>query len=236
MLKSLDRRVAIGAAISAVSAFLLAAGIFGIVSALSDDGTDLPSRGSLEQIVNDNNAGGNSLVETYATPVGPAPARFVIPRLYLDAPIIPLGVDASNSPQVPDRPDQVAWYTFSATPGNNSNAVFGGHVDWQTQAGVPIPGVFYRLRELQIGDDVRVTLADGAEVSYKVTGNVATAYDDPNVIKAMNPTSRDVITIITCGGTWLKGAPGPYGGNYSHRVVVRAERVAPAAAQALPGS
>ena len=236
MLKNPDRRLAIGGGIVAASVLMLAAGVFGIVSALSNDGADLPSQGSIEQIVSDNNAGGNSLVETYATPVGPAPVRFVIPRLYLDAPIIPLGVDASNSPQVPDRPDQVAWYTFSATPGHDGNGVFSGHVDWQTQAGVPIPGVFYRLRELQIGDDIKVTLTDGAEVSYRVTGNVAIAYDDPNVVKAMNPTSRDVITIITCGGTWLKGGPGPYGGNYSHRVVVRAERVAPAAARAVPGS
>jgi hypothetical protein len=31
--------------------------------------------------------------------------------------------------------------------------------------------------------------------------------------------------MITCGGTWLRDYSNPNGGNYSHRVIVRAERV-----------
>ncbi len=45
------------------------------------------------------------------------------------------------------------------------------------------------------------------------------------VIKVMDPTSKDVITLITCGGTWRRDYSNPNGGNYSHRVIVRAERV-----------
>ncbi len=41
----------------------------------------------------------------------------------------------------------------------------------------------------------------------------------------MNRTSREVITLITCGGTWIRSGRGPFGGSYSHRVLVRAERV-----------
>src|SRR3990172_5851404 len=41
----------------------------------------------------------------------------------------------------------------------------------------------------------------------------------------VDPTSKDVLTLITCGGTWLRDYSNPNGGNYSHRVVVRAERV-----------
>jgi sortase (surface protein transpeptidase) len=41
----------------------------------------------------------------------------------------------------------------------------------------------------------------------------------------MDPTSSDVITLITCGGTWLRDYSNPAGGNYSHRIIVRAERV-----------
>ncbi len=90
---------------------------------------------------------------------------------------------------------------------------------------MPGEGVFYRLRELQIGDEISVELDDGSRLRYMVTGNVAVAYDDPNVVKVMDPTFSDVITLITCGGTWLRDYSNPSGGNYSHRVIVRAERI-----------
>jgi sortase (surface protein transpeptidase) len=41
----------------------------------------------------------------------------------------------------------------------------------------------------------------------------------------MERTTREVITMITCGGSWLSSSRGPFGGNYSHRIIVRAERV-----------
>jgi LPXTG-site transpeptidase (sortase) family protein len=157
-----------------------------------------------------------------------------IDRVFIDAPVIPMSFEeGTNIPAVPGRPDQVAWYTFRAAPGLNSNAVFSGHVDWQTQTGQPIAGVFYRLRELQIGDPITVTLEDGATLEYRVTGNVATRYDDPNVVRSMDLTSKDVITLITCGGTWEKDPSKENGGNYSHRIIVRAERVTDGSAAAL---
>jgi LPXTG-site transpeptidase (sortase) family protein len=137
-------------------------------------------------------------------------------------------VDAETVPLVPERGDQVAWYNFSATPGQSDNAVFSGHVDWQTQDGDPIPGVFYRLRELTLGDSISVTLEDGRVLEYRVTGNVATDYNDPNVVRSMNSTTRDVITLITCGGSWLANPAEHNGGVYSHRIIVRAELVRPA--------
>jgi LPXTG-site transpeptidase (sortase) family protein len=150
----------------------------------------------------------------------------VVPDLFIDAPVIVLGVDDAKMPIVPDRPDQVAWYpSFSSSPGQSNNAVFAGHVDWQTQSGAPIPGVFYRLRELKVGNLIEVALEDGTTLQYRVRANVATEYDDPKILQVMGPTHNDVITIITCGGSWLKDGRQPNGGNYSHRVVVRAERV-----------
>jgi len=234
--RPLERRVLLGAAVSLFSLLLVAFGLYSVVSALRDDNVSLPQEGTIDDIVSQ--ATGPALGDaavTPAPPLGPLPVRMVVPRLYMDAPVIAMGVDAENNPEVPGRPDQVAWYTFTATPASDSNAVFTGHVDWQTRTGAPIPGVFYRLRELQIGDDITLTLEDGSEATYRVTGNVATKYDDPNVVRSMGPTSKDVITLITCGGTWLAGAPGPYGGNYSHRVVVRAELVTPAVAAAPAG-
>ncbi len=225
-LYSIDRRRAISLAVIIASGTLLAAGIIGMLIALSGGGVDLPAEGSIDELVADattqpapNSPDGETIG------VGPAPIRFMIPGLYIDAPVITETLDAASIPRVPGRPDQVAWYDFSASPGLGSNAVFMGHVDWQTRDRVPIPGVFYRLREMKVGDIIEVTLEDGTSLRYRVTGNVAALYDDPNIVKAMNPTNRDVITVVTCGGSWAGNRSTPNGGNYSHRIIVRAERV-----------
>ncbi len=224
-LRSLDRRGVLSIGLLIASAALLAVGIIGILAARSG-GADLPNEGTINDIVAEDTAQPvQGLPVQTEAPRGPLPVRFVIPGLYIDAPIITETLGDDSLPRVPGRPDQVAWYDFTAFPGLSSNAVFSGHVDWQTDDGIPIPGVFYRLREMKIGDIIEVALEDGASLKYRVTGNVAAPYDDPNVIKVMNATDRDVITVITCGGTWLTNGRAASGGNYSHRIIVRAERV-----------
>jgi sortase (surface protein transpeptidase) len=42
----------------------------------------------------------------------------------------------------------------------------------------------------------------------------------------MAPIQKDVITLVTCGGGWEPNPTEENGGNYTHRIVVRAERVA----------
>lgn len=236
----------LGAGVIAASAAALAVALFVIIAAPADDGFDLPSEGSLSDILDEDEATGNvdpvigddadADGDAVSVPQGPLPVRVDIPGIYIDAPVVTLGVGSDALPQVPGRGDQVAWYNFSATPGQDSNAVFSGHVDWQTPLGDPVPGVFYRLRELRIGDTITVTLENDEVLEYRVTGNVATSYDDPNVLRSMNPTKDDVITLITCGGSWQYDPSNNLGGNYSHRVIVRAELVRPAAAANVPAS
>jgi len=221
-LSKIDRRTAITGLVVVASTALLLVGLVSIVFALSDDKVDLPNEGSLEEIVKDSE--GSASGEQDSLPEGPAPTRMVIPDIGVDATIQALGLDSKRYPEVPDSGMDVAWYTFSAPPGLGGNAVFSGHVDWYYW-GQPGEGVFYHLRELEIGDEITVSLEDGNQVSYRVTGNVAVDYDDPDVLKVMDPTSKDVLTLITCGGTWARDYSNPNGGNYSHRVVVRAERV-----------
>ncbi len=236
----LNRRggLLLGASIGVASAAALVVAIAVIISGAIGDDLDLPNDGSLEEILEGDSPAGNEVAvgddepEIVSVPQGPLPVRVDIPDIYIDAPVIALGVGGDAIPEVPQRPDQIAWYNFSATPGQNNNAVFSGHVDWQTQRGDPIPGVFYRLRELRIGDAISVTLENEVVLEYRVTGNVATSYDDPNVIRSMEPTIRDVITLITCGGSWEYDPTKDTGGNYTHRVIVRAELVQPAAAAA----
>ena len=203
ILERLDRRFAIGALVLAASVALLVAGLVSVLSALTDDPANLPNEGSLESILQDSidpEEPSTLVASENAGPPPAAPVRLSIPRLYVDAPVITLGVNEDRIPEVPKTGEEVAWYDFSASPGKDNNAVLSGHVDWQTRDGDPIPGVFYRLREAEIGDVIQIDLDDGTVLQYRVTGNVAAEFDDPNVLKAMGPASKDVLTLVTCGG------------------------------------
>lgn len=217
---------------------LLAVGVFGILKAQLDDDDSLPT-GDLRPIIAPTGHDEPIPIATItparhdeATPAATitplpevaAPARMVIEKMGMDAPIITLGLDANRRPEVPNDPDLVAWYDFSAKPGQGSNAVFAGHVDW-TVNGQPVTAVFWGLGELEEGDVVKLVLEDDSELQYRVTDNVALGYDDPEGVKVMYKTPNDVITLISCGGIWAPDPSNPLGGNYTHRVVVRAERV-----------
>jgi LPXTG-site transpeptidase (sortase) family protein len=92
--------------------------------------------------------------------------------------------------------------------------------------GQPVTAVFWGLRELGEGDVVKILLEDGSELRYRVTHNLAIADNDPDTLELMYSTPNDVITLITCGGTWVPNRSMSLGGNYTHRIVVRAERMA----------
>jgi LPXTG-site transpeptidase (sortase) family protein len=148
--------------------------------------------------------------------------RMVIEKLGVDAPVATYGLDANRVPIVPTGPDAaqvVAWYDFSAAPGTGSNSVFAGHVTWFG------PAVFLSLDTLQPGDTIKLRDDRGAEVVYKVTANQALPPDDPESVNTMYPTDKDMVTIITCGGTFFDTGDPVAGGDYTHRIVIKGELV-----------
>jgi LPXTG-site transpeptidase (sortase) family protein len=223
-LTSIDRRLAITGLVLLTSSLLLVVGLVSIAVTLNHDNVDLPDEGSLEQILREKEAVPAGDLPEISPPDAPDPIRIGIPPIGVDAPILAMGLDSNHYPQVPNSGADVAWYTFSAPPGRGSNAVMSGHVDWLL-GDDPVKGVFYHLRELQIGDQMVLDLEDGSQLRYAVTANVAVPYNNPDLGDVMAPTAKDVITLITCGGTWQSDYSNANGGNYSHRIVVRAERV-----------
>jgi LPXTG-site transpeptidase (sortase) family protein len=156
---------------------------------------------------------------TSAIPPSEAPiARIVIPGFEVDAPVVVRGVDAAGVMEPPDGPENVAWYEFSAKPGFGSNAVFSGHVDYINYG----PAVFWPLKDLEKGDIVEVRLEDGTVYQYKVANReqVGANVSADQIAQIVGPTQQEIITLITCGGTFDASI-----GQYDNRVVVRAERV-----------
>ena len=182
----------------------------------------------------------NGLDTPTATPIPTPPpssapvARMIIEKLGIDAPVVTLGVDANGVPQVPYNPSEVAWYTFSSRPGWGTNAVFAGHVDW-TVYGQPVTGVFYSIRNLEVGDIIEVKLEDGTDYKYKVLSSEAIPEKDPRAMEMMGPTPSDMVTLITCGGVFTREAGNPYGGNYDQRQFVRAQLITDKQSSAMDG-
>ncbi len=139
------------------------------------------------------------------------PVRLMIPRIGIDAAIEAVGDDAQGRMDIPDRVENVAWYTKRAKPGESGNAVISGHLDDYKLD----PAVFYDLNQLVAGDEVIVVDENGTEWHFSVE-NVA-VYGDKEVPldivfgQAVIPK----LNLITCKGTWDATAE-----NYDQRLVV----------------
>lgn len=152
-----------------------------------------------------------------AAPAGGAPPRrLIIPAISVDAPVAVKGIDQAGVMQSPDGAAEVAWYGFSAAPGDGGNAVFSGHVDYR---GVG-PAVFARLKDVAPGDVIEVRLADGAAYRYEVSTRDVVRADAGPPDGIIGPADGEIVTLITDAGRWDGAA-----GQFDARLVVRAQRV-----------
>jgi LPXTG-site transpeptidase (sortase) family protein len=161
------------------------------------------------------------------TPSSAPISRLVIPKAKVDANVITLSIDGNGVMQSPNNAWDVAWYDFSARPGAGSNAVFSGHVDYHDVGAA----VFWNLRDLQAGDLIEVRLEDGTVYDYSVSALDCLPVSEAPINQIVGPTQSEVVTLITCCGTFDSSTR-----QYDRRLVVRADRVfAPAPTpQALP--
>jgi sortase (surface protein transpeptidase) len=215
-------RLTLAAILLLASVVLLGAGLAGLLLT-GDNGPVITNVGNIPIYDGDLSTATSTPLPT--PPPNDSPlTKMIIEKIGVDAPIITLGLDENQVPQVPDGPYDVAWYNWSSRPGWGGNAVFSGHVDW-TLYGHPVTGVFYYLHDLGLDDEIKVMLEDGTVYRYKITANQAIEDGDPKALEVMGPTPNDVLTIITCGGTWIRDWTDPLGGHYTHRQVVRAELI-----------
>ncbi len=157
---------------------------------------------------------------TYGEPVtvnNSPPTRIIIEDISVDAPVDTFGLASDTLPEVPEEGKTVAWYDFSTMPGQGSNAVLAGHVSWDKE-----PAVFWDLKELRNGSAIRLETDEGNELLYRVFAVYLIDPDDPDALRTMDPSSLDMITLISCGGRWQPDAGAAQRGSYSDRLVVQA--------------
>jgi LPXTG-site transpeptidase (sortase) family protein len=159
------------------------------------------------------------------TPDNSPLVRLVIPKAKVDANVVTLGLDENGVMQSPGNAYDVAWYDFSAKPGAGGNAVFSGHVDYHNVGAA----VFWNLRDLQAGDVIEVHLADGTVYNYSVYSLNCIPVDGAPINQIVGPTSSEVVTLITCCGTFNSSTR-----QYDKRLIVDGARVVDATPTPVP--
>ncbi|MCU7820509.1 class F sortase [Kitasatospora sp. DSM 101779] len=142
------------------------------------------------------------------------PVRLLIPRIGVDAPVGPVGLNGDGTVEVPplDRPDRVGWYRDGAAPGLPGPAVLLGH--YRTRKGA---AVFLQLPKLRPGDTVQVRREDGRTVSYRVRAirQFPKSAFPTDLVYGDTPDAQ--LRLVTCGGTI------GHDGHYSDNIVVLAD-------------
>jgi LPXTG-site transpeptidase (sortase) family protein len=141
------------------------------------------------------------------------PARLMIRRLGIDAPIEVKGINTHNQMEAPDKPLDAAWYRFTPQPGGGGNAVFSGHLDAQSTG----PAIFWRLTQLAPGDVIEIVSPQSSELRYQVIQSSSYPVATIPMKSVLYPGGGDQITLITCSGHYQAPA------GYDHRLVIRAK-------------
>ncbi|MFE6092492.1 class F sortase [Streptomyces massasporeus] len=142
---------------------------------------------------------------TFAGTVRPLPYalpdRVRIPAIQVDAPMIPVGLDADGwvGAPPPEDPNLAGWFTGAVTPGEKGTAVVVGHVD--NQQG---PAVFYGLGALRKGHRVEVARQDGKTAMFEVYGVEVFEKNNFPGDRVYASKGAPELRVITCGGGFSK--------------------------------
>ncbi|MFE6287259.1 class F sortase [Streptomyces sp. NPDC057877] len=125
------------------------------------------------------------------------PDRVRIPSIQVDAPIMPVGLDAAGwvDAPPPEDPNLAGWFTGAVSPGEKGTAVVVGHVD--NKQG---PAVFYGLGALKKGSQVEVSRQDGKTAVFEIYG--IEVFDKNNFPgdRVYGSKGASELRVITCGG------------------------------------
>ena len=156
------------------------------------------------------------------------PVALRIPAIGVAVSLSTLGLNPDRTVQVPTNFQEPGWFRLGPSPGQVGSAVILGHVD--SYQG---PAVFFRLRSLQSGDQVEVSLADGMIARF-VVNTVATYPKEQFPAQQVYAShGYSALQLVTCGGQFDKRA-----GSYLSNVVAYTTLVSttPAAAGARTAS
>lgn len=144
------------------------------------------------------------------------PQTLVIPKLGIEAVVEHLGKNAVGNMSVPKKYEDVSWYEPGYKPGEQGNAAIAGHVD----NSLGLHGVFFNLKEIEVGDDVFVKDEAGNTLRFRVTDKKIYEYESAPLSDIFGKTEKKRLNLITCIGEWDSRAK-----TYRERLIVHTELV-----------
>ncbi|WP_105031417.1 sortase domain-bontaining protein [Arthrobacter ruber] len=140
-----------------------------------------------------------------------APVRISIPAIDVDAPLEVLSLDAAAELQPPVDWQAAGWYDRSPVPGVRGPSVIAGHLTAPDG-----PAVFVDLGNLEPGDTVTVTQADGSTDDFAVNRTISAERTDSFPTEEIyGPTPDAQLRLITCDGEY-----DPARGHWTRNMIV----------------
>ncbi|GAA0614661.1 hypothetical protein GCM10009001_34920 [Virgibacillus siamensis] len=155
----------------------------------------------------------SSGIDTTKKQHGIVPDTIKIPAIDVESEVEKVGLMKNGQMAVPENFRITGWYDLGPKPGERGSAVIAGHVDDKTG-----PGVFFNLKDLQKGDEVKIMNKDGKQLVFEVVGKEIFPMDDAPVKQIFGYTSRQMLNLVTCTGPFDRSK-----GGHINRLVVYTE-------------
>ncbi len=129
------------------------------------------------------------------------PVRLIIPAIGINAFVEPVGIRPNGEMATPTlNPwDDVGWYKEGPHPDERGSAVIDGHLD--RPGGYP--AVFWRLRQIQVGDEVLVKNGGGKTLHFRVTRITYYSPQEAPIQDIFGNGGGTFLNLITCAGDWI---------------------------------
>jgi sortase A len=127
------------------------------------------------------------------------PTLLNIPSIDVNAEVVDVGITSRGNMGTPTNYDDVGWYRYGILPGEEGSAVMAGHVD----NGLSLAGVFAKLSEVKIGDDIFTTNKTGKKFHF-IVSDIATFDFDAKDTNVFTQNDGKYLKLITCVGTWIE--------------------------------
>ncbi len=127
------------------------------------------------------------------------PTRLRVPRLGVDAPVVPITVQPDGLLAVPGDVDTIGWWSAGAAAAAPSGTVvLVGHVDSARQG----PGAFFGLRTLKPGDRVILSSAGDRTAAYTVAARRQYPKNALPSGEVFGQHTTPRLVLVTCGGSF----------------------------------
>lgn len=146
----------------------------------------------------------------------PRPSTIEIPSIGASGDIsTALGLNPDGSMETPlvEFPEIGGYFRFAPLPGLPGPAVVVAHIDGNHKQ-----GLFFRLRDVKVGDEIKIKRTDGSVLTFKTTKTDSVSKSAFPTDEVYADTPGPELRLVSCGGEFDRSAR-----SYKNNIVVYAK-------------